>query len=79
MLLLHLLLLIILLHFQQYCSTGRQRAVKYLERQLYRITDTYEVAIVTYALAKVRLLLIFLFDKQLAFLFRAGPLRQIQP
>lgn len=39
--------------FQQYCSTGRQRAIRYLEKQLYRINDPYEVAIVTYALARV--------------------------
>ena len=39
---------------QQYCSTGRQRAIKFLERQVFRITDPYEVAIVTYALAKSR-------------------------
>ena len=38
---------------QQYCSTGRQRAIRYLEKQLYRINDPYEVAIVTYALARV--------------------------
>ena len=39
---------------QQYCSTGRQRAIKYLERNVFRITDPYEVAIITYALAKSR-------------------------
>ena len=39
---------------QQYCSTGRQRAIKFLERNVFRITDPYEVAIITYALAKSR-------------------------
>ena len=41
-------------HVKQYCSTGRQRALRYLERHLNNLRDPYEVAIVTYALAKSR-------------------------
>ena len=36
---------------KKYSSTSRQRAIKYLERNLPRITDPYEMAITSYALA----------------------------
>ena len=36
---------------KKYCSTSRQRAVRYLERNLPKITDPYDMAITAYALA----------------------------
>ena len=39
---------------KKYCSTSRHRAMKYLERNLARISDPYELAITAYALARSR-------------------------
>ena len=38
---------------QQYCSTARHRALRYVERHSARISDPYIMALVTYSLAKV--------------------------
>jgi len=39
---------------KKYCSTSRHRAMKYLERNLARIYDPYELSITAYALARSR-------------------------